>query len=152
MLPTAPAWNQAYTPLSFVLTTLNLGALTTALVMRDRAGPGPYSGDLLGLTLVIVISEIVLALLVAPRHGAFGDRPGPSLRPPAETSGLLHIGRLALLAAGLCFIGMERLAGVFKATIGRGASLSLILAFVLVLASEVVGRFLFYGLLTRPGR
>lgn len=152
MLPTMPAWNQAYTPFSFVLTTLNLGALTTALVMRVRVGQGPYSGALLELTFVLVVSEIVLALLITPRHGAFGYRSGPSLRPPDETPRLLHMGRLALLAAGLFFIGMERMAGEFGAASRRGASLSLVLAFVLVLASEVAGRFLFYGLLTRPGR
>ena len=152
MLQTVPDWNQAYTPISFVLTTLILGALALVLVWRARVGQGPYPRGLLEVTFSLIVIEIVLALLFTPRRGAFGYRPGPSLRPPNETPRILHVGRLALLAAGLFLIGMEVMTGGFRASSGRGASLCLILAFVLVLAGEVVGRFLFYGLLTRPGR
>ena len=164
MLQTVPSWNQAYTPLSFVMTALTLGAMATALLIDVSVGGGVKHRYLLNLSSFLVAVEIVISLLLAPGHGVFGPRTGPSLRPRAETHRLLHLGRLTLLAAGLFFIGLEAMArannfiemdlmaGGFRGAIGRGASLSLILAFVLVLASEVAGRFLFYGLLTRPGR
>jgi anaerobic dimethyl sulfoxide reductase subunit C (anchor subunit) len=154
MLQTVPPWNQAYTPISFVLTTLILGALALALVWRARVGQGPFPRGLLEVTFSLIVIEIVLALLLTPRRGAFGYRPGPSLRPPGETPRILHVGRLALLAVGLVLIGAAIMTRdvEYRAATGSGVSGLLVVAFVLVLASEVAGRFLFYGLLTRPGR
>ena len=144
MLSTLPVWNLAYTPLSFAATTLNLGALLTALVLWARSGFGYYSGGLLGLSFVLVVCEFVLAVLALPRYGVFEKRPAPSLRPPAATPRLLCLWRLEILAASLVFIGLGLL--LWRAII------LLAIALLLVLAGEVAGRFHFYGLVARPGR
>jgi DMSO reductase anchor subunit len=64
------------------------------------------------------------------------------------------LGRLTFLAAGLFFLGLalypRDLMGSVRS--GPGSNGLLAIALVLVLAGEVAGRFLFYGLLARPGR
>jgi len=65
MLPTLPHWSGVYTPLSFVLTSLVLGALATELVVRGVAGPGVFAMDLAVLGLAGGVSEIALAALAA---------------------------------------------------------------------------------------
>ena len=149
MLPTLPVSSDAYTPLSFFLTALILGAMATELIAR---GPGSFHLPLLFIAFIFVAVEILLAIFIAPRHGIYGFRPGPSLRPTDESPRLLHWGRLALLAAGLVLIGLKMMGG-FPFGLGDGRpGLALILAFAAVLTGEIAGRFLFYGLLVRPGR
>jgi DMSO reductase anchor subunit len=152
MLPTVPPWNQAYTPLSFFLTSLALGPLAAAL-FRSSGGETPFrSSVFILLSLIFVAAEAALAFLAAPGHGVFGYRTGPSLRPPAEAHRTLHLTRLALLFMGLALIRGAMIAGEGRA-IGRLRGNGLLpVALVLVLAGQVAGRFLFYGLLTRPGR
>jgi len=136
MLETLPFWNQASTPLSFLLTSLALGSLAAGLVL---------------LSFIFVVADFAASVLMAPGHGLFGHRSGPSLRPPCGAHRHLHLARLALSLAGAASLG--------AAWIGRGGWADatpsgnglLITAFALVLASQVIGRFLFYGLLTRPG-
>ena len=152
MLQTVPSWNQAYTPFSFVMTALILGAMATALLVDVLVGGGLYFRYLLNFSSFLVAVEIVISLLLAPGHGVFGPRTGPSLRPRAKTLPLLHFGRLALLTAGIVLIWAAMTARYDRAATGSGANGFLAVAFVLVLAGEVAGRFLFYGLLTRPGR
>jgi anaerobic dimethyl sulfoxide reductase subunit C (anchor subunit) len=152
MLQTVPAWNLAYTPLSFVMTALTLGAMAAALLLDIGAGERFPCGDVLTLSFFLVAAEIVLSLLFATGHGICGPRPGPSLRPPAETPRLLHLGRLALLTAGLVLIGAAMGPGDGRAASGSGVGGVLAGAFVLVLAGQVAGRFLFYGLIARTGR
>ena len=129
MLRTVSFWNRAYTPLSFFLTALSVGALAAAWVRGGASGSGPFALS----AILFVAADAAAALLVAPGYGLFGHRPGPSLRPPAARHGTLHIARLALLAAALVLAG----AGLPAA------------ALALVLAAGVAGRFLFYGLFGR---
>jgi DMSO reductase anchor subunit len=152
MLETLPFWNRAYTPLSFVLTSLSLGAMAVALLIDALVGGRTYFRDLLTVSFFLVAAEIVFSLFFAAGHGVFGPRPGPSLRPPAETPRFLHLGRLALSTAGLVLIRVAIMTRDVRGGTGSGVSGLLAVAFVLVLASEVAGRFLFYGLLARPGR
>jgi anaerobic dimethyl sulfoxide reductase subunit C (anchor subunit) len=152
MLQTVPAWNLAYTPLSFVMTALTLGAMAAALLIDVRARERFPFGDVLTLSFFLVAAEIVLSLLFATGHGICRPRTGPSLRPPAETPRLLHLGRLALLTAGLVLIGAAMSAGDGRAASGSGVGGVLAVAFVLILAGQVAGRFLFYGLIARTGR
>ena len=133
MLRTVPFWNRAYTPLSFVLTALSVGALAAACVRGAGAGGGSGSGPFVLSAFLFVAADAAAALLVAPGYGLFGHRPGPSLRPPAARHGTLHIARLALLGAALVLVA----AGLPAA------------ALALVLAAGVAGRFLFYGLFGR---
>lgn len=144
MLPTVPPWNQAYTPFSFFLTSLSLGALTAALIRG--------SGAFILLSFIFAAAETALAFLAAPGHGVFGYRSGPSLRPPAEAPRFLHRTRLALALAAIVLIGAALRAGSGRSEGGQIPAVLLVSAFALVLSGQFVGRFLFYGLLTRPGR
>jgi anaerobic dimethyl sulfoxide reductase subunit C (anchor subunit) len=150
MLPSMPVWRGAYTPVSFALTTLVTGAITTELVVRGVVGPGALDPDLMVPALGLVLVEIVLAVLAAPRHGLRGVRPGPSLRPVDDSPRRCHRARIALLAAGLVFIGMEIATGANDILKERGPSPALLLAFALILAGETAGRFHFYGLAAKP--
>jgi len=152
MLQTVPPWNQAYTPLSFFMTSLSLGALAAALVRASGADTPSRSGAYILLAFVFVAAEAALSFLIAPGHGVFGYRPGPSLRPPAEAHRTLHLARLALLLMGLALIRGAMVAGEGRAASGLGGNGLLAVALALVLAGQVAGRFLFYGLFGRPGR
>jgi DMSO reductase anchor subunit len=152
MLRTVPAWNRAYTPLSFFLTSLSLGALAAALVMGASEGTPSRAGLFILLSFVLVAAEVAVAFFIAPGHGVFGHRPGPSLRPPAEAHRTLHLARLALPLMGLALIRGAMIAGEGRAIGGLRGNGLLPVALALVLSSQLVGRFLFYGLLTRPGR
>jgi DMSO reductase anchor subunit len=126
--------------------------MATALLIVARMVGWSYSGGLLTLSLFLIVDEIVLSLFLAPGHGVFGHRPGPSLRPWTGTPRILHLGRLGLLTAGLVLVGMALMTKDDRAAAGLGSGGLLAVAFVVVLAGEVVGRFLFYGLIARPGR
>ena len=152
MLQTVPPWNQAYTPLSFFMTSLSLGALAAALVRASGADTPSRSGAFILLSFIFAAAEAALAFLVAPGHGVFGYRSGPSLRPPAEAHRTLHLARLALLLMGLALIRGAMVAGEGRAASGLGGNGLLPVALALVLAGQVAGRFLFYGLFGRPGR
>jgi len=151
MLPSMPVWRGAYTPVSFALTTLVTGAIATELIVRGAVGPGSLDVDLPVLSLGLVIVEILLATLAAPRHGLRGVRPGPSLRPVDESPRRCHRARIVLLGAGLVLIGTEISTGANDIMKERGLSPALLLAFALILAGETAGRFHFYGLAAKPG-
>jgi DMSO reductase anchor subunit len=152
MLPTVPPWNQAYTPFSFFLTSLALGALAAALI-RGWGGETPSrSGAFILLSFIFAAAEAALAFFAAPGQGVFGYRSGPSLRPPAKAPRFLHRTRLALALAALVLLGAALRAGGGQSEGGQVPAVLLVSAFGLVLSGQFVGRFLFYGLLTRPGR
>jgi DMSO reductase anchor subunit len=151
MLPTLPAWRGIYTPVSFLLTTLVLGALATELVVRGVAGPGVFGVALVPVSLALVGLEIVLAALAAPGQGAYGRHPGPSLRPVDGAGRSLHRLRIALLGAGLALLGLDLASGANAIMNERGWGVPLGLAFVFILAGETAGRLHFYGLVARPG-
>jgi len=151
MLSTLPAWNDAFTPLSFFLTTFNLGAIATEIIVYSGGVQGVFGPSLLFNASVFVLLEILLTIFIAPRHGIRGIRSGPSLRPARRYPRLLHWGRIALLGAGFLFIVAATWTETFDLMTARGPSPALILAFIFVLAGEVVGRFQFYGLVARPG-
>jgi DMSO reductase anchor subunit len=151
MLPALPAWSGAYTPLSFLLTTLVLGAVGTEVIVRAVAGPGAFDLNLTGIALVLVAAEILLALFLTPRHGLRGVRPGPSLRPNGAAPGPFHRARLALLALGAACLAWDLAAGGNDIMNERGLGPALLLAFAFTLAGEIAGRLHFYGLVPRPG-
>jgi anaerobic dimethyl sulfoxide reductase subunit C (anchor subunit) len=152
MLQTVPPWNQAYTPLSFFMTSLSLGALAAALVRATGAETPSRSGAYILFAFVFVAAEAALSFLISPGHGVYGHRPGPSLRPPGEARRTIHLARLALLLAGLALIGAAMIATEGRAASGLGGNGLLAVALALVLAGQIAGRFLFYGLFGRPGR
>ena len=150
MLPAQPVWSGAYTPLSFLLTTLVLGTVATELVVRGVAGPGVFALDLAAVALALAVAEIGLAALAAPRHGARGVRPGPSLRRVGGAALSAHRARIALLAAGCASLAWDLASGGNDILNERGWGAPLVLAFAFLLAGETAGRLHFYGLVGRP--
>lgn len=162
-LGSVPPWDSAYIGMSFFLTTAILGAMATAWITRSPLGNGrSYLSGLWTASLFFIAADVVFAVFVTPVYGLVGYRPTPSLRPPARVRRLLHLGRLALLAGGLFFVVLAKAAEIPSASGGFGSAITevqragqsgplLTLAFVLVLLGEVAGRFLFYGLVPRPG-
>ena len=151
MLPSLPAWRGAYTPLSFFLTTLVLGALGTEIIVRAFAGPEAFDLNLTATALLLIAAEILLAVVLAPRHGLRGVRPGPSLRPTDDAPRRFHGARIVLLALGSVGLALDLATGGNDVMNEKGIGPALLLAFVFALAGEVAGRFHFYGLVARPG-
>jgi anaerobic dimethyl sulfoxide reductase subunit C len=151
MLPAVPAWRGAFTPLSFLSTTLVAGALTTEVTARAVAGPGALSVPLMPIALALIAGEIVLAAVATPRAGIRGGRRAPSLRPDEPPPRWLRPFRIAALVSGLIFVGIDLASGAGDIMNGAGPGPALLLAFLFVLAGETAGRFRFYGLAPRPG-
>ena len=151
MLPSLPAWRGAYTPLSFFLTTLVLGAVGTEIIVRAFAGPGAFDLSLTATALLLIAAEILLAVVLAPRHGLRGVRPGPSLRPTDDSPRRFHSARIVLLSLGSLSLALDLATGGSDIMNEKGIGPALFLAFVFALAGEVAGRFHFYGLVARPG-
>jgi len=162
-LGSVPPWDPAYIGMSFFLTTMILGAMATAWLTRSPLGDRrSYLSELWAASFFFIAADVVFAVFVTPVYGLVGCRPTPSLRPPARVRRLLHLGRLTLLAGGLFLIVLAKAAEIPSAFGGFGSATMavkkasqswplLTLAFLLVLLGEVAGRFLFYGLVRRPG-
>jgi anaerobic dimethyl sulfoxide reductase subunit C (anchor subunit) len=161
-LESVPSWDPVYTGISFLLTTVTLGTMATALVTGSPTGnPNSYLSTLWSLAFYFIAADIFLATFLTPRFGIVGPRPGPSLRPPARAPRSFHFGRLAFLAGGLVLLVLAAEASLSGSpgdlslthplVLGRAERQLLTLASALVLLGEVVGRFLFYGLVLRPG-
>jgi anaerobic dimethyl sulfoxide reductase subunit C (anchor subunit) len=149
MLPAVPAWNRLSTPASFFLTSLDLGALAATVFFGVLTETPPFYQLLLVVALVLVTAGFVGAALLAPGHGLFGEKPGPSLRPPGGGNSGLHAARLSALLAGAALLAAV-VTSKGGPVLGVAAHPGVLLAaFFLAAAGEISGRFLFYGL---PGR
>jgi anaerobic dimethyl sulfoxide reductase subunit C (anchor subunit) len=167
LLVTQPSWNTLATPVLFYTTTLLLGALAMgaafvanyAYVQRKEPGCVDAQCELMrGALRWIAIASIILVgieLIVYPLYlgylASYGSVAMSSAKSMVGTYGLIFALRLIL-----AFLG----AGVFGAFVyrnatsaGREKTLSYLAysAFVLVLISEVMGRFLFYATSYRLG-
>jgi DMSO reductase anchor subunit len=149
MLPAVPAWNSPSTPISFLLTSVVLGAAASTVFFGMFTDPPPFYRPLLAVTLVSVVAGLAGAVLLAPGHGLFGVKPGPSLRPPGGGSSALHAARLSALLAGAALLAVV-VASKDGPVLGVAEPPAVLLAaFFLAASGEISGRFLFYGL---PGR
>lgn len=166
-LRTVPAWATVHTPISFYITTLLLGGLAVGAallisfrVTRNRVDEDPVA-DLLVVNTVRAISFgslLVLGLKFLQRNTYYtwlGSHPQAAARRSLELLGgefagyrmaemLLMVATLACLAWLLYkLVGGLRQHGMLPA-LG-------VLAFLLALAGEFIGRLLFYGSMVRVG-
>lgn len=166
LLPTVPAWNSWATPVSFFTTTLllgtlNIGAAFTGVTAyrRRRGSTDPAIDELLGRTLrgiavaaiVLVGIEFVVAPVYALSLASAGDGvSGASASALMAAGGAALVIRLVLAFAGAVLLGvlLYRVAGSGR---HRWVVAVATTAFVLVLASEGIGRVLFYDSMTRIG-
>jgi anaerobic dimethyl sulfoxide reductase subunit C len=144
MLPARPAWDSWLTPAAFFLTTILLGAVAVAAWIEGR--PWPAAGgdpgqpshsnaawrpDPKTLMLAVGLAAVVAQVAVTPFHPVSA---AVAASGPDATLGVARV-LLLLLAALLLVAALAR-------RHGRRWALA---AFLLLLASETLGRLLFYA-------
>ncbi len=167
MIRTQPAWNTLATPITFFVTSLLLGVLAVAVALlvnynanlkKDSQFAEKQLELLRGALQGIAVSAIILLgieFLVLPVYLAYLATQGAaaleSLQMMTGTYGVALVIRLLFV-----FVGVGLLAAyLYRDASSAGkekAMMSLVYsAFVLVLAGEVMGRFLFYATHVRIG-
>jgi anaerobic dimethyl sulfoxide reductase subunit C (anchor subunit) len=147
-LRTVPAWNTWLTPASFTITAFLLGGLAVGLVLAlEPSAPSQWLrwiplGTVLLLSLEIAIGRLWVVALA--KEGGAASRAAVKI---TQEHGLIY--RLRLVFAGL---GMTA-AGILLLPWGEGAvrPLVAIVAFGLVMVSEILSRILFYEARVRHG-
>jgi len=132
MLPTVPAWNGPYTPLSFVLTAALTGTLVAHFIRPDPRW--------LAAALAFFAVIAAAAVLLSPGAGLLGWRATPSLRPPTPSFQAVFVIRLALLGLGGLAVTLSLL---FPKIPWAGRFVPAALA--LAIMAETLGRLLFYS-------
>ncbi|GKL05030.1 dimethyl sulfoxide reductase anchor subunit family protein [Klebsiella variicola] len=138
-IDTVPTWYTVWTPLSFFLTLFIGGPLLGYLLLRVAGVDGWALRLLPVVTLLALLASIVVVLMqgseLATIHSSIQQ--ASALVPDY---GLLMAWRMVLLALALACWCVRQIRG-------RKPAVSLLsLAFVLVLAGEMIGRGVFYGL------
>lgn len=165
MIRTQPAWNTLATPVSFMVTALLLGVATiaAALVVNhtllNKGGNDEQQLEMLRKALQgLAIASIALLgveFLVTPLYMAYLPSQGveamQSLEMMVGTFGITFALRLVFVfvGAGILAAYIYRNASI----LGKESSLSTLVfsALILILAGEVMGRFIFYATHVRIG-
>lgn len=162
LLPAQPAWNTLATPITFFVAALLMGVLGSAAVLmvtydklQKTATQQEMLHTILQGTAVAAIILLGVEFLVLPIYLAYLGTQGPAALQTLNTLvgsyGTTLAIRLLLVFAG---------AGVLAAYLYRNASIAgqekslatlTYSAFVVVLISEILGRFLFYATHYRIG-
>lgn len=142
-IDTVPTWYTVWTPLSFFLTLFIGGPLLGYLLLRVAGVDGWALRLLPVVTLLALLASIVVVLMqgseLATIHSSIQQ--ASALVPDY---GLLMAWRMVLLALALA---LALACWCVPQIRGRKLAVSLLsLAFVLVLAGEMIGRGVFYGL------
>jgi anaerobic dimethyl sulfoxide reductase subunit C (anchor subunit) len=148
MLPTVPGWDSWATPVTFFTTTFLLGSLAvgTALVLARRPDDEIVT---VAVRWVGVAALVLLGVefVVFPTYALQLTGKGPAGVETADAllygGGSMLILRLILVFAGAGLLGLLLRRRVMAYTV--------IGAFGLVLASELIGRLLFYSSMTQIG-
>ncbi|VDZ79789.1 anaerobic dimethyl sulfoxide reductase subunit C [Salmonella bongori] len=138
-IDTVPTWYSIWTPLGFFLTLFIGGPLLGYLLLRI-AGVDGWAMRLLPAVsmLALVVSAIMVSMQGAELATIHSSIQQASALVPDY--GSLMAWRMVLLAVALCFWIVPQLKGRLPAVP------LLSLAFILVLAGELIGRGVFYGL------
>jgi len=136
---TVPTWDNAYTAFHFGLTVLIGGPVLGYLLLRSA----DINGCALRLLPVISVTALVVSMSVVVMQSASLASINSAVQSASALIpqyGMLSVSRLVLIALGLgCWICPLILRK-------RPAIASMVLAFVLVFAGELIGRAIFYGL------
>lgn len=163
-LPTVPAWHLWTTPATFYVTTFLLGclavgaALMTVTMWERKHGVDISAGTGSALTRILqaiavaaaglAIVQVVLLVLQLTTMAADPSMPRESSQALFTTFFLM---RLILLIVGACLLGFFLFQAVSQRRSWTMIASVATLAFVIVLASEVMGRSLFYDTMVRIG-
>ncbi len=140
MINTVPTWFNMYTPLSFIMTMVVCGLLLSQLVIVS-AKDSRFAVDRNIIMLAVVAVAISLVVTVG-KMNLIGDIQSSVVKATELVDGLGgYMGiQVALLLAGLLIWVLPM---VNKSSVNP---INLTVALVLILASELVGRGLFYSL------
>ncbi len=153
MLRTVPAWNNWGTPGTFFTTTFLLGlVLTTGIQTGSIFWDEIYAVNMMppdvfqvSIMLIIILAGIQTGIYLITILSLKGQR-GIA----AESSRLVWTGLRPILAGR--FLTLWSGAGILIGSLGLELSLLIIiLGFGLIVVSEVLGRYLFYGFYRREG-
>jgi len=136
---TVPTWDNAYTAFHFGLTVLIGGPVLGYLLLRGA----DINGCALRLLPVVSVAALVVSMSAVVMQSASLASINSSVQSASALIpqyGMLSVSRLVLVVLGLgcwiCPLVMRK----------RPAIASMVLAFVLVFAGELIGRAVFYGL------
>lgn len=140
MINTVPTWFNIYTPLSFVMTMIVAGLLLSQLVIVS-AKDSRFAVDR-NIVMLAVIAVAISLIVTVGKMNLVGDVQSSIVKASELVDGLgNYIGiQVALLLAGLLIWVLPM---VNKSSVNP---INLTVALVLVVASELVGRGLFYSL------
>ena len=137
-IDTVPTWHNGYTTLSFFLTMLLGGPLFAALLMR--VAKTPFKGRVAGWVSVVALVASVAAVVLQTHSLGTIHSSVQQANTLVPEYGSLQVWRIILLAAGLgCWLCalMRRKVPTLQ---------GLALGTLLVVAGELIGRGVFYGL------
>ncbi|BCG10070.1 MULTISPECIES: dimethyl sulfoxide reductase anchor subunit family protein [Buttiauxella] len=139
LIDTVPTWYSVYTPLTFFLTMFIGGPLLGYLLLRVAGVTGWGMRLLPAISLLAIVASAVVVMLqsteLATIHSSIAQ--ASALVPQY---GALMSWRLLLLSAALiCWIAPQLKGGLASPVV-------LTFAFVLMIAGELIGRGVFYGL------
>jgi anaerobic dimethyl sulfoxide reductase subunit C len=167
-MPAIPGWNTLATPLWFFATTFLLGALSIGVAFVANYAILKRRGDAALDTQVSLLRGSLrwlslLAIIMAGVHFVVTPLFATSLAvtdtaAARETAnlllgdfGLLFVLRLLLIFVGAAVLGLFLYQNAVREDRVRAVSLLAYTAFFTVLASELIGRFLFYATYARDG-
>ncbi|WBM69404.1 dimethyl sulfoxide reductase anchor subunit [Buttiauxella sp. WJP83] len=139
LIDTVPTWYSAYTPLSFFLTMFIGGPLLGYLLLRIAGVTGWGMRILPAISLLAVLVSSMVVMLQGMELATIQSSIAQASALVPQYGALMSWRLLALAAALVCWI-IPQLKG------GQASAAVLALAFVLVIAGELIGRGVFYGL------
>ena len=150
VMPTIPTWNTWYTPLSFVCTTVSLGAVI--MLLLETAASVHATENITRLLLPALIIILSLELLSSVMHHASIQKIPGGLQKPEFRQGRyyqVHILRTVILAVTI--IGMIFVHGGLLPVSANIEYPWLVLCLALIISQELLGRLLFYASYFRIG-
>ena len=150
VMPTIPAWNSWYTPVSFVSTALSLGLLT--FLSLHASGFVHTSDQVVGYFWVVLIVILLIEIVSGFAHQSKLVKMDSGMNELVFDRGTFH--QVFLLRMTILIVAcLAATVLVFKPDLlpGNDSSLWVLLLFASVIAQELMGRLLFYSSYFRIG-
>jgi len=147
LLRTVPAWNRNTTPIAFYATTILLGAVAYAVVCVSGVPSvqGRWLVEILSVLAILALFLVGIQSVIISVGFFTGER--ESSLTEGMVPGWKKHRRTVVLRIVFAFAGL----GLFGVAIFTGSLLIVNFAFILVLVSEIAGRFFFYATHERVG-
>ena len=150
VMPTIPAWNSWYTPVSFVSTALSLGLLT--FLTLHTAGFVKTSDQIIEYFWLVLIVILLTEIISGFAHQSKLEKMDTGMEDLVFDRGTFHQIFLLRMVI-LIFACLATTVFILKPDLlpGNDSSLWVLLLFVSVIAQELMGRLLFYSSYFRIG-